>query len=93
MFTDQMTKARTNDSLTVTLFPIPAFPLSSRVKQVLPEMLLTFMMILLLLTIADRTLRKGIKTFKKESAQNEVTKRSRASKCRTTTNASDRYQS
>ncbi|CAN0127119.1 unnamed protein product [Pylaiella littoralis] len=39
----------------------------SFVQKVLPEIVLTLSMILLLLATADRTLRKGVKAFKKES--------------------------
>lgn len=43
-----------------------------RPPQVLPEFLLTVTMILLLVATSDRTIRKGIKNFKKESAERMV---------------------
>eukprot|EP00903_Cladosiphon_okamuranus_P007707 g7469.t1 len=44
----------------------------SFIQKVLPEIVLTLSMVLLLLATADRTLRKGIKAFKKESNLNKV---------------------
>eukprot|EP00752_Nemacystus_decipiens_P012021 g10656.t1 len=44
----------------------------SFIQKVLPEIVLTLSMILLLLATADRTLRKGVKAFKKESNLNRV---------------------
>eukprot|EP00904_Undaria_pinnatifida_P001642 jgi/Undpi1/11479/HiC_scaffold_30.g13776.m1 len=46
--------------------------IGSFVQKVLPEALLTTMMIILLVATADRTIRKGVKTFKKESDQRKA---------------------
>lgn len=41
-------------------------------SQVLPEVALTLLMVMLLVATADRTLRKGIKAYKKETGQLKV---------------------
>lgn len=52
--------------------PLPSTPDGCLAVQVLPEIVLTLSMILLLLATADRTLRKGVKAFKKESNLSKV---------------------
>lgn len=51
------------------------------VLQVLPDYILAIMLIILLVATANRTLRKGIKSFNKETAALQVSKQTIGIRC------------